>query len=106
MSVNYKISGTTLIIETEYADFGTFMEETRDPVYRTILEAFKELLKKDRVNVIVQASVDNAEFESDLEFTRNSINLLDEIVIPYFESIEDYETCNEVLKLQKKLVRK
>lgn len=105
--MEYKISGHTLEIQTAYEDFGSFMDETRDPVYRTIFSAFKELMEKKTptVTVTVRAHVDNMDVESVLEFSKENSNMLTEIILPYFESVEEYEMCSEVLKIHKKLIR-
>lgn len=106
MSVEYTLSGTTLQIQTQYDDFGSFMAETKDPVYRTISTAFKELSNKKQVTVTVKALVENIEFESVLEFTKENSYMLTDIIIPFFESVEDYETCAEVLNTHRMLVGK
>jgi len=99
MDKNFEISGLTLKFNTHYDDYGTFMEETRDPIYRTILLAFKELKEKDDAVVNVIASVGETDFESNLEFTKARLEILTDVINPYFEKLEEYETCAEVMKV-------
>ena len=99
MEINFVKSGLTISFTDHFNDYGTFMEASRDPIYRTILNAFKELKEKDRVSINVTAHVDNTEFESELEFTKLNLDILTDVVNPYFEEIEDYESCAKVMKI-------
>ena len=104
MDENYVLSGLTIKFKSIYTDYETFMNETRDPIYRTILAAFQSLKEKDSVTVNVFAEVEKTEFESNLEFTISNIDILTDVINPYFESIEDYESCSEVMKILSELV--
>ncbi len=104
MDPKYTISGHTVKIETVYDDYETFMNATRDPIYHTILNAFKELKERDSVMVNVQAHVEEVDFESNLEFTKENANILIEVINPYFEKKEEYETCAVVMKVYSELV--
>ena len=104
MDNDFTLSGLTINFKSTYDDYKTFMDETRDPIYRTILTAFKELKEKDRVVVNVFAKVEKTEFESNLEFTKSNLDILTDVINPYFESIEDYESCSEVMTILSELV--
>lgn len=103
MKINFVKSGLTISFSDHFTDYGTFMEASRDPIYRTILSAFKELKGKEKVAVNVSAQVDNTEFESELEFTKLNLDILTDVVNPYFEEIEDYETCAKVMEVLSEL---
>jgi len=102
--MKFKISGNTINISTVYDDYETFMNETKDPIYHTILNAFKELKEKDKVTVNVKAHVEGVEFESNLEFAKENAAILVDIIKPHFENKEEYETCAEVLKVYSELI--
>jgi len=104
MDENFILSGLTINFKSTYDDYHTFMYETRDPIYRVILTAFKDLKKKDSVFVNVFGKIEESEFESNLEFTKTNLDILTDVINPYFESIEDYESCNEVIKILSELV--
>lgn len=104
MNNNFVLSGLTMNFKSIYNDYPTFMEETRDPIYRTILTAFKDLKEKDSVVVNIFAKVEKTEFESNLEFTKSNLDILTDVINPYFESIEDYESCGEVMTILSDLV--
>ena len=103
MGVEVSRSGLTLSFKDTYADYGTFMEASRDSINRTILRAFNELKEKDTVKINVLAIVENTEFESELEFTKSNLDILTDVVNPYFEEIEEYEKCTEVMKILSEL---
>jgi len=103
MEINFVKSGLTISFTDHFTDYGTFMEVSRDPIYRTILSAFKELKKKEKVAINVSAHVDNTEFESELEFTKLNLDILTDVVNPYFEEIEDYEMCAKVMEVLSEL---
>ena len=99
MGIDFVRSGLTISFKDQFGDYGTFMEASKDPIYRVILIAFEELKTGSSVSVNVSASVDNTEFESKLEFTKSNIDILTDVINPYFEEIEEYETCAMVMKL-------
>lgn len=102
--MKYIASGSTVVIETIYDDYATFMDETRDPIYQTILKSFNDLKEKEKVVVNVKANVEDTQFESNLEFTKDNLNVLVDVLIPFFESEEKYELCAEAMKLHSELV--
>ena len=104
MSNDFVLSGLTIKFKSVYDNYGTFMEETRDPIYRMILTAFKDLKEKDSVTVNIHAQVEKTEFESNLEFTKSNLDILTDVINPYFESIEDYESCSEIMTILSELV--
>jgi len=103
MKTKFERKGNTISFKDHFEDYKTFMDETRDPIYRTILSAFESLKEKERVSVSVKAKVDNTEFESELEFTKSNLDILTDVINPYFEGIEDYESCGEVMKVLNQL---
>jgi len=99
MTPEIKESGFVLSFKDIFTDYPTFMNQTRDPIYRAILLAFDALKEKEKVAVNISATVDDTEFESELEFTKANLDILTDVINPYFEKIEDYETCVEVMKV-------
>ena len=96
--------GFEISFEDHFDDYKTFMDVSRDPIYRTILSAFETLKEKEAVWVNVKATVLDTEFESELEFTKSNLDILTDVINPYFEGIEDYESCSEVMKIIDNLV--
>lgn len=103
MEINFVKSGLTLSFKDHFSDYKSFMDASRDPIYRTILNAFEELKKMESVAINVMAHVDDTEFESELGFTKSNLDILTDVINPYFEEIEEYETCAKVMKLLSEL---
>jgi len=98
------ISGYTLEFIMIFDDFQTYLDETRDPIYRMVLSAFGELKEKEMVTVNVVANVDGNEFKTELEYTKSNLDILTDVINPYFEKLEDYETCAVIMKLHSELI--
>ena len=101
MTEDFTPTEFTLNFREEYDDFDTFMDDTRDPIYRTILSAFKNLKKKENVVININANVSCEPVNSELKYTKDNANILVEILNPYFENLEEYELCAEVMKIHK-----
>jgi len=100
MDKDIVISDNTLTFNKIYVDYETFMDETRDPIYRAILSEFKKLKEKDKIVVnVIARHVDETDFESNMEFTKSNLDVLTTVINPYFEKREEYELCNETMRL-------
>ena len=99
MKNNFTTSGLTMTFTSIYDDYNEFINDTRDPIYRTILSAFQKLKNEESVHVNVNACIDNTNFTSEFEFTRFDTSILTNVINPYFEELEDYETCSEIIKI-------
>jgi hypothetical protein len=88
-----------------YNSFPEFMSENREIIYRKTIKIFDQLTKtdEDKLILFVEANVENVLFTTDLIYSKNDKDMLKEIMIPYFEGLEDYETCAEILETYKKL---
>jgi hypothetical protein len=94
-----------LELTKNYDDFSTFLEESRGTIYRKIVERYKDTMTpgKEIQTLVISARVNGRKFDTDYAITKDGYGILLTTIIPYFESIEDYETCAEVLRLCKKL---
>jgi len=104
MNKDFIVSGHTVKFDVNYNDFQTFLDETRDPVYRIILSAFEDLKKDEKVKVNVLADIEGNQFKSELEYTKSNLDILTDVINPYFERVEDYETCAKIMKLHSELI--
>jgi len=99
MNENLEISGNTLKFNKNYDNYDTFLDETRNPIYKAILREFKKLKEDDQVRVNVIGNIDKTEWSSKFEFTKSNLDILTTVINPYFENLEEYELCNETMKL-------
>jgi hypothetical protein len=93
-----------LLIEKNYDDFPSFYKESKDIIYRKIIDTFESAKAsgKETQILIVTARIENQPFDTDFPIIKSDPGLLMRI-IPYFESIEDYETCGKIMKLYSEL---
>lgn len=94
-----------LSFKKKYKSYSDFHAENKEIIYRTIIDLFKEfgVVRNKSLSFLISANIENIEWKTELSFNRNEIFLLKKDVMPYFEDIEDYETCSEIISLTKNL---
>ena len=90
-----------LKLEGKYKDFTDFYDENKETIYKSIIEVFMEFkeTKKRKLTLNISAKIKGLEWDTEFNFDRSETIVLKRDVMPYFEEIEDYETCGEILKL-------
>jgi hypothetical protein len=96
----------TLEFAQKYEDFPSFVEKTTDPIYRAIIDAFNDVKIIGKMRLRVQAYVDNTKFDTVFEYTKDDAYILKEVINPYFEGKEDYETCKKIMELYFELTQR
>lgn len=92
-------------LEKDYESFKMFYDENIILIYKSVINLF-ELFKNKRKKVIklsVDAKIDGLNWGTDFVYRRTDINILTRDLLPYFEHIEDYETCVQIRDLYKEL---
>lgn len=94
-----------LSIKGKYNEFSDFYDVNKVVIYKNILKLFKELKNKEKDTLIltISAKIKGLDWETDLRFQREELIVLKRDIMPYFEQIEDYETCGEICELYSKL---
>jgi hypothetical protein len=94
-----------LNIKGKYNEFSDFYDVNKVVIYKNILKLFTQFKNKEKDTLVltISAKIKGLDWETDLKFTRDEINVLKRDIMPYFEQIEDYETCGEICKLHKTL---
>lgn len=94
-----------LIIKNSYKDFKMFYSENKVAIYKSIVNLFNSLKRKDKQNVILimSAKINGLQWETELKFNRKESFVLVRDILPYFEDIEDYEFCSEITTLYNKI---
>lgn len=89
-----------------YSDFDSFMDANREKIYRGIIEIFNELKfsKKKSLSMELFANISGFNWDSEFSFTEDDAIVLTRDLIPYFQDIEDYETCTEIMKIYRYFV--
>ena len=89
----------TLEIEKNYSDFKSFYKETKEIVYRKLVDAYEDVVKSDDIILTVIGHIDGRPFETDFDNFKSNIELLKTVINPFFEEIEDYEVCSRIVKI-------
>jgi hypothetical protein len=90
-----------LDIEGKYIDFTDFYGVNKIIIYNNIINLFEDFKDKKKKLLVLElsANIQNIEWKTELEFSRKEIHILKRDILPFFEEIEDYETCEKVRKL-------
>ena len=101
LTKNSETSIKKLSIKGKYSGFTDFYDINKVKIYKNIINLFGNLKNKDKNNLILvlSAKIMDLDWETELKFSRQEIIVLIRDLIPYFESIEDYETCGEIHNL-------
>ena len=88
----------TMYIKGKYEDFTDFYDINKKSIYENIIEVFKgfENNKKRVLSLYVQAIIRGLEWDTEFKFSRTDTIVLTRDILPFFESIEDYEKCSEI----------
>ncbi len=94
-----------LTIKDPYKDFGEFYKSNKELIYKTIVNLFNSLKRKDKENVvlILSAKINKLQWETELKFSRKESIVLVRDILPFFEENEDYEFCAEISSLYTKI---
>jgi hypothetical protein len=94
-----------LVIKEPYKDFKSFYGENKPIIYKSIVNLFNSLKRKDKQNLILilSAKINGLQWETELKFNRKESFVLVRDILPYFEENEDYEFCLEINTLYEKI---
>lgn len=94
-----------LIVKKKFKSYTQFHNENKEKIYKSVIELFKEFqnTRSKNLTLVVGAKIENVEWSTELTFNKNEFYVLKKDIMPYFEKIEDYETCSEIINLMKSL---
>lgn len=102
-----------VFVEGNYKNFEDFLTQNKDMIYDGVINSFKELAKtrKRKIKYTVTATVqleteDVVEWRTEFLLSKSEPDILVEHIMPYFEEIENYEKCADILNLHKLLTKK
>jgi hypothetical protein len=96
-----------LVFKGRYKDFHEFLNINRETVYKGILDVYTNLKTKEvneTLRLRIAAKIKGFDWDTNFEFKRGDYIVLKRDLMPFFESIEDYETCEQICKLHKDLI--
>lgn len=94
-----------LNIKGKYNSFPQFYDENKEIIYRSIIDVFDAFKTKKVSNLIlvISAKIEDISWKTEFNFTKQESIILKRDIMPFFEDIEDYETCNRIKNLHKEL---
>jgi len=98
------ISNKQITIDGSYSDITTFYHKNKKVIYDSIVERFSDfILDKNLTESMLTLStkIEDEAWDTELIFKRADYIILKRDLMPFYEEIEDYETCNRILELQK-----
>lgn len=97
-----------MYIKGTYQDFTDFYDINKRSIYESfvaVFEGFKENANKRVLTLYIQAIIRGLNWDTEFKFNRKESIVLMRDVLPYFESIEDYEKCAEIKNLYEELTK-
>jgi hypothetical protein len=91
-----------LYIKGNYKNFNEFYDLNKNLIYSNIIEVLKGFTtsKKRKLTLYIQAIILGIEWDHEFLFEpQGGYKLLNDTILPYFEQIENYEKCNEILSI-------
>jgi hypothetical protein len=94
-----------LEIKNNYNDFSEFYDSNKEIIYKSILKVFEGLKtsRKKTLKLLVVSQISGLDWDTEFNFSKNETKMLVKDVMPYFEQIEDYETCLKIKNLHSEL---
>lgn len=94
-----------LIFRKKFKSYHDFHNENKEKIYKSIIDLFSEFqnIKNKTLSLTISAKIENIDWSTELTFNRNEIHILKKDLMGYFEDIEDYETCSQIISLSKNL---
>lgn len=91
MAKNFK----EIIFNETYESFKDFYSNNNEIIYQGIIELFQEFIntKKKNLTLFVRGQINEIVWDTEFNFTREESYILTRDLLPYFENIEDFETC-------------
>ena len=105
--INRDNETTNLDINLNFTSFSTFFENSKGTIYTSMINSYIDLYDKKIKSkiLLVNAKIDNQNFTTEFNISVNLPNIIVDIIIPYFEEIENYEMCDTSMKIYEKLIR-
>lgn len=96
----------TLNIQKEYISFQEFYNDNKNDIFKSFLKLFYLMEKKydkNEFTLCINWKIINSDISTEYVYDRSSIDMLKDILLLYFEEIEEYEICSEILILYNQL---
>lgn len=94
-----------LNVDIIYDTFNDFYNENKYNIYKKFIELFRIMSKskKQKFTICINWNIKDATINTEYQYDKSCIDVLNEVLLPYFLELEEYETCGEIKKLYDKL---
>ena len=98
----------TLNITKNYPTFREFYDESKPLIYKTLLDGYRKISEdpEKKVDIRVNAIVEGLDFGANFLIEKENSEIVDRLInlyLPYYEGVEDYETCSEIKVIYEKI---
>jgi hypothetical protein len=102
------VKETVLDITENYPTFGEFYLKNQPLIFKTLIDGYRELSNNLDLIITIKicACVENYNFDNSFYIKKDDeeiIERLNNIYIPYYEKNEEYEICDEIREIYKKI---
>jgi hypothetical protein len=97
-----------LEIDENYQDFNEFYQKNKETIYRNIITLFKGLTKtkKRYLKLLVHSKIEGFTWGTEFVFDKSQKLILINDILPFFENIEEYEICAEIMSIYNSIEKK
>jgi hypothetical protein len=104
--INPKNGTSVLDIDMNFPSFPVFFDNSKQFIYKKMIDVFNELhdQKIKSKTLVVNARINGITFSTEFNINVEIPYMITEIIIPFFESIEDYEFCYTAMTTYEMLI--
>ena len=94
-----------MLLNKNYKDFKEFYDENKVKIYKSIIQLFSHIKNNNKKSSLrIGAKIDNIEWDTDFNYSIEDSIILKRDLLPFFEKIDDFETCIMIRDLYNDLV--
>lgn len=99
---------TVEIQKQQYKNFKHLYDTNKEDIYKGVVEIYEELKnsRKRSLMLLVTTDVGPLSWDTEFIFKKEEYEILIDQILPYYEEIEDYETCAKIKKLHESFENK
>ena len=99
---------TVEIQKQQYKNFKHLYDTNKEDIYRGVVQIYEELKssRKRSLMLLVTTDVGPLSWDTEFIFKKEEYEILVDQILPYYEEIEDYETCAKIKKLHESFENK
>ena len=91
-----------------YSNFRSLYDDNRREIYFNIVKIFDELTRTHKKSLIlsIKSDLGGLNWDTEFKFLKTDYEILSDAILDFFEDNEEYEICNDIIDIIKKLQHK